>query len=153
MTISLVCPQERLSLYKFSPSAYPLCSKGLGHLLHLGTIYFPCIYFLVAYTRKPIKSYLSVLAVIPCSRSLVSTFCSSLGSTLLLIDIMNAKTSHTRSIYVSRGYIPARWTGSKLGSINIIEFGNRQRLGPHVTSRMTYLGSWEVLTRCVSHTR
>ena len=81
-----MCPQERFSLHKFSPSAYPLCSKGLGHLLHLSTIYFYCFYFLVAYTRKPIKSYLSVLAVIPCSRSLVNTFCSSLGSTLLLIE-------------------------------------------------------------------
>ena len=81
-----MCPQERLSLHKFSSSAYPLCSKGLGHLLHLSTIYFLCFYFLVAYTRKPIKSYLSVLAVIPCSRSLVITFRSSLGSTLLLIE-------------------------------------------------------------------
>src|SRR3954470_3334285 len=63
-----------------------LCSNGLGHLLHLSTIYFSCFYFLVAYTRKPIKSYVSVLAVIPFSRSLVYIFCSSLGSTLLLIE-------------------------------------------------------------------
>src|SRR3954466_11056930 len=84
MTTSLVCPQECFSLYKFDPLNYPLCSKGLGHLLHLSTIYFTRFYFLVAYTRKPIKSYLSVLAVIPISRSL-NTFCSSLGSTLLLI--------------------------------------------------------------------
>src|SRR3954465_14854634 len=86
MTISPVCPQERFSLYKFDSSTYPLCLKGLGHLLHLSTIYFPCFYFLVAYTQKPIQSYLSVLAVIPCPRSLVITFYSSLGSTLLLIE-------------------------------------------------------------------
>ena len=36
--------------------------------------------------RKPLKSYLSVLAAIPCPESLVNTFCSSLGSTLLLIE-------------------------------------------------------------------
>ena len=78
--------QERFSLYKFSSLTYPLCLKGLGHLLHIGTIYFTCIYFLVAYTRKPLKSYLLVLAVIPCSRSLVSTFCSSLGLTLLFSE-------------------------------------------------------------------
>src|SRR4051794_21715486 len=81
-----MCPQERISIYKKSPSVYPLCSKGLGHLLHLAIIYFTCFYLLVAYSRKPIKSFLSVLAVIPCLRSLVITFCSSLGSTLLLIE-------------------------------------------------------------------
>ena len=85
LTTFPVCPQERFSLYKFNTSAYHVCSKGLGHLLHLNTIYFPFFYFLVAYTRKHIKSYLSVLAVIPCPRSLVITFCSSLGLRLLLI--------------------------------------------------------------------
>src|SRR4051812_31681635 len=81
-----MCPQPHFSLYNKSPSAYPLCSKGLGHLLHLVIIYFTCFFLLVAYSRKPIKSYLSVLAVIPCSRSLVITLCSLLVSTLLLIE-------------------------------------------------------------------
>src|SRR3954466_10190426 len=85
MTISPVCPQERFSLYKFDPSVYPL-HKRIGPLLHLSTIYFTCFYLLVSYTRKPIKSYLSILEVIPCPRSLFITFCTSLGSTLLLIE-------------------------------------------------------------------
>src|SRR3954471_23162409 len=41
---------------------------------------FCCLY------RKPIKSYLSVPAVISLPKSLTNTFCSSLGSTLLFIE-------------------------------------------------------------------
>src|ERR1041385_2982117 len=58
------------------------CSKGLGHLLLL------LLFFLLSYCflyQKPLKSYLSVLAVCPCPKSLINTFRSSLGSILLLI--------------------------------------------------------------------
>ena len=57
----------------------------MGHFPHLIIIYIICLLFTSQLLRKPIKSYLSVLAVIPFSRSLVNTLCSSLGSTLLLI--------------------------------------------------------------------
>src|SRR3954463_163212 len=79
-----MCPQERFSLYKFSCQAYPLL-KRIGplaspqdYLLFL-LLSYCCLY------RKPLKSYLSVLAVIPCPKSPINTFHSSLGSTLLLI--------------------------------------------------------------------
>src|SRR4051812_38432778 len=86
MTISRVCPQEDFCLYKFRSFGLSFAQKDWATLLHLITIYLICFYPLIAYTRKPIKSYLSALAVIPISRSLVNTFCSSLGSTLLLIE-------------------------------------------------------------------
>src|SRR4051812_36726182 len=80
-----MCPQERFSLYKFSCQAYPLL-KRIGppaapqhHLLCLLLSY--CFLY-----RKPLKNYLSVLAVIPCPKSLINTFRSSLGSTLLLFE-------------------------------------------------------------------
>src|SRR3954471_24700573 len=36
--------------------------------------------------QNPLRSYLSVLAAFPYPKSLVNTFCSSLGSTVLLIE-------------------------------------------------------------------
>src|SRR4051812_33960900 len=79
-----MCPQECFSLYKFSCQAYPL-HKRIGplaapqcHLLRL-LLSYRCLY------RIPLKSYLSVFAVIPCLLSPINTFRSSLGSTLLLI--------------------------------------------------------------------
>src|ERR1041385_3350526 len=85
MTISPVCPQERFSLCKFSCQAYPL-------LRRIGTLAAPQFYLLcllLSYRclyRKPLKSYLSVLAVIPCPKSPTNNFRSSLGSTLSLIE-------------------------------------------------------------------
>src|SRR3954470_19858854 len=79
-----MCPQECFSLYKFSCQAYPLL-KRIGplaapqHYLLCLLLSYCCLY------QKPLKSYLSVLAVIPCPKSLINTFRSSLGSTLLLI--------------------------------------------------------------------
>src|SRR4051812_42489147 len=86
MTISPVCPQEHLSLYKFKSLGLSFAQKDWATLLHFIIIYFNCFYLIIAYTRKPIKSYLSVLPVIPISRSLVNIFYSLLGSTLLLIE-------------------------------------------------------------------
>src|ERR1041385_7062917 len=86
MTTSPVCPQERFSLYKFSCYASPLLRKDWA------TRYSPVSFTLLVFTflllipRKPLKSYLSVLAVISLQKSLAITFCSSLGSTLLLIE-------------------------------------------------------------------
>src|SRR3954467_12311658 len=80
-----MCPQERFSLYKFSCQAYPLL-KRIGPLA-APQYYLLCL--LLSYRclyRKPLKSYLSVLAVIPCPKSPINTFRSSLGSTLLLIE-------------------------------------------------------------------
>ena len=80
-----MCPQERFSLYKLICQAYPLL-KRIGplaapqcYLLCL-LLFYRCLY------RKPLQSYLSVLAVIPCAKSLINTFRSSLGSILLLIE-------------------------------------------------------------------
>src|ERR1041385_8855452 len=56
------------------------------------TYYSPVSFTLLVFTflplipRKPLKSYLSVLAVISLPKSLATTFCSSLGSTLLFIE-------------------------------------------------------------------
>src|ERR1041385_6680027 len=86
MTTSPVCPQERFSLYKFSCYASPFLRKDWA------TRYSPVSFTLLVFTfllrvpRKPLKSYLSVLAVISLPKSLANTFCSSLGSTLLLIE-------------------------------------------------------------------
>src|SRR4051812_22102300 len=80
-----MCPQERFSLYKFSCQAYPLL-KRIGppaspqHYLLCLLLSYCCLY------RKPLKNYLLVFAVIPYPKSLVNTFLSSLGSTLLLIE-------------------------------------------------------------------
>src|ERR1041385_5445754 len=78
-----MCPQERFSLYTFGCQAYPLF-KRIGppaapqhHLLCL-LLSYCCLY------RKPLKRYLSVLAVIPCPKSLINTFHSL--STLLLVE-------------------------------------------------------------------
>src|ERR1041385_7927521 len=86
MTTSPVCPQERFSLYKFSCYASPLLRKDWA------TRYSPLSFTLLVFTflllipRKPLKSYLSVLAVISLPKSLAITFYSSLGLTLLLIE-------------------------------------------------------------------
>src|SRR4051812_2814939 len=80
-----MCPQERFSLYKFSCHAYPLL-KRIGPLV-APQCYLLCL--LLSYCclyRKALKSYLSVLAVIPYPKSSINTFRSSLRSTLLLIE-------------------------------------------------------------------
>src|ERR1041385_6604154 len=59
-----MCPQERFSLYKFSFQAYALL-KRIGPLAAL-QCYLLCL--LLSYCwlyQKPLKSYLSVLSVIP----------------------------------------------------------------------------------------
>src|ERR1041385_539806 len=90
MTTSPVCPQERFSLYKFSCYASPLLRKDWA--THYSPVSFTLLIFtfLLLIPKKPLKSYLSVLAVISLPKSLAITFCSSLGSTLLLIE--NAAT-------------------------------------------------------------
>src|SRR3954468_13654095 len=116
MTISPVCPQERFILYKFKSFGLSFAQKDWATLLHLMTIYFICFYLLFAYTRKPIKSYLSVLAVIPISRSLVNTFCSSLGSTILLIKKVAIDPLH---LWVITPPLPTRQIhgGTRVGEI------------------------------------
>src|SRR3954468_8521817 len=48
--------------------------------------YFACLLPFCCLNQKPVNSYLSVFAAFPYPESLVNTFCSSLGSTLLLIE-------------------------------------------------------------------
>src|ERR1041385_80546 len=80
-----MCPRERFSLYKFSCQAYPLLKRigplAAPHRYLLCLLLSHCCLY-----RKPLKSYLSVLVVIPYSKSPINTFRSSLGSTLLLIE-------------------------------------------------------------------
>ena len=61
--------------------------KGLGHLLLLSyPVYFAYLLPFCRLNQKPLNIYLSVFAAFPYPKSLVNTFCSSLGSTLLLIE-------------------------------------------------------------------
>src|ERR1041385_237563 len=92
-----MCPQERSSIYKFNCQAYPLLKR-------IGPLAAPQCYFLCLLSsyrclyRKPLKSYLSVFAVIPCPPSPISTLRSSLGSTLLLIENATIDPSTLRVI-------------------------------------------------------
>ena len=71
-------------LYKFV-SACPLLQKGMGHL---AALYYTC-YLLLVMNYLAIKTicycYFQYLQRIPCWKPLVISFCSSLGSTFLLI--------------------------------------------------------------------
>src|SRR4051812_39354473 len=86
MTTSPVCPQERFAF--ISSVARPLlCSERIGPLVTLQYLLLcPFLLSCRLYQEKSLKSYLSVLAVISLPKSLAITFCSSLGSTLLLIE-------------------------------------------------------------------
>src|SRR3954466_12607734 len=64
-----------------------LYPKGLGHFLLLSyPFYFACLLPFCCLNNKPLNIYLSVFAAFPYPKSLVNTFCSSLGLTLLLIE-------------------------------------------------------------------
>ena len=70
MTTSPVCPQERFSLYKFRPSAYPLL-KRIGplaapqhHLLSL--LLFPCCLYQKTHKKLPFSTCSYSLSKITC---------------------------------------------------------------------------------------
>src|ERR1041385_2704318 len=75
-------------------NALAFISSVLG--LSFAQKYWATCYSLVPFTllafvlslliQKTLKSYLSVLAAIPLPKSLINTFCSSLGLTLFLIE-------------------------------------------------------------------
>src|ERR1043165_7038888 len=48
--------------------------------------YFACLLPFCCLNQKPLNNYLSAFAACPYPKSLVNTFCSSLGSTLLPIE-------------------------------------------------------------------
>ena len=81
-----MCPQEHFSHIISN-------TTGLSFVKRFGP--FPatilaqsCLLVLYSFViTKPIKICLLVFAVKPCSKPLVNTFCSSLGSTLLLIKM------------------------------------------------------------------
>ena len=82
-----MCPQERFSLYK-SLSRLVLCyKKDWATLLHL-------VYLLLLLVSRYNLSYHKTICYhlfqylhrIPCWKPLIISFCSSLGSTLLLIE-------------------------------------------------------------------
>src|SRR3954468_580091 len=76
--LSLPCVLKNASAFISSVPRLILCSKGLGHLLLLNTLYFTCFYFIVAYTEKSPKN----LSFSACSYSLSKVTCQYL---LLLV--------------------------------------------------------------------
>ena len=86
LTIIPMCPRERFSHYK-KLSRIVLCYKKYwATLMHL--IYFHCLLLVTNYLAIKLLRYLQFqhLQTLPCWKPLVISFCSSLGSTLLLIE-------------------------------------------------------------------
>ena len=85
--LPLPCVLKNALVFISSVPRLNLCPKGLGRLLLLSyPFYFACLLAFYCLNQKPLNSYLSVFAAFPYPESLVNTFCSSLGSTLLLIE-------------------------------------------------------------------
>ena len=85
--LPLPCVLKKSLVFISPVSRIILCSKGLGRLLLLSyPFYFACLLPFCCLNQKPLNIYLLVFAAFPYPRSLVNTFCSSLGSTLLLIE-------------------------------------------------------------------
>ena len=85
LTTIPVCPQERFPLYKFV-QAFSLLQKGLGHL---SAPYLPSLLvtrYKLSYHKTICYHLFQYLQRIPCWKPLIISFCSSLGSTLLLIE-------------------------------------------------------------------
>ena len=89
-----MCVLKNALIFISSVPRLILCSKGLGHFLLLSTVYFPCFLLSCCLNQNPLKSYLSVLAVFTCPRSLINTYWSSLGSTLLLTEDITIDSLH-----------------------------------------------------------
>src|SRR3954467_13031178 len=84
--LPLPCVLKNALVFISSVPRLILCLKGLGHLLLLSyPFYFACLLPFCCLNQKPLNIFLSVFAVFPYPESLINTFCSSLGSTLLLI--------------------------------------------------------------------
>src|SRR3954464_319 len=85
--LPLPCVHKNAIVFISSVPRLILCPKGLGHLLLLSyPFYFACLLPFCCLNPKPLNIYLSVFAAFPYPKSLVNTSCSSLGSTLLLIE-------------------------------------------------------------------
>src|SRR3954466_4775985 len=85
--LPLPCVLKNALVFISSVPRLILCPKGLGHLLLLSyPFYFVCLLPFGCLNQKPLNIYLSVFAAFPYPKSLVNTFCSSLDSTLLLIE-------------------------------------------------------------------
>src|ERR1044072_6453485 len=81
-----------------------LCSNGLGLAAHQLPFYFACLLPFYCLNKKPLNSYLLVFAAFPYPESLVNTFCSSLGSTLLLIKNTTIDPLHLWVIKIGRAH-------------------------------------------------
>src|SRR3954464_13161218 len=85
--LPLPCVLKNALVFLSSVPRLILCPKGLGHLLLFSyPFYFACLLPFCCLNKKSINNYLSVFAAFPYPESLVNTFFSSLGSTLLLIE-------------------------------------------------------------------
>ena len=66
--------------------AYPLLHKGLGHLAALYLLYLLVARYKLSYHKTICYHLFQYLQRIPCWKPLIISFCSLLGSTLLLIE-------------------------------------------------------------------
>ena len=66
--------------------AYPLLHKGLGHLAALYLLLLLVARYNLSYHKSICYHLFQYLQRIPCWKPLIISFCSSLGSTLLLIE-------------------------------------------------------------------
>src|SRR3954467_14150392 len=100
-----------------------LCPKGLGHLLLLSyPFYVACLLPFCCLDQKTLNIYLSVFAAFPYPKSLVNTFCSSLGSTLLLIE--NTTIDPLHLWFVTRCHARYAWTLTNRISLIIFNLPN-----------------------------
>src|SRR3954471_18812679 len=81
-----MCVLENTLVFISSVPRLILCPKRIGPLaIPQLPFYFACLLPFCCLNQKPLNIYLLVFASFPYPKSLVNTFCSSLGSTLLLI--------------------------------------------------------------------
>ena len=86
MTEILICPRERFSSYKTLCSGLSLATKGIGPSCCSFFTIVTCYSLRIILSHNYLLPIISVLPRIPCWKPLVNSFCSSLGSTLLLIE-------------------------------------------------------------------
>ena len=84
--LPLPCVLKNALVFISSVPRLILCSTGLGHLLLLSYPFTLLVFTFLLLKPKTPKSYLSVLVAFPYPKSLFNTFCSPLGTALLLIE-------------------------------------------------------------------
>ena len=85
LTIIPMCPRERFSHIRTCPDL-SLLQKGLGHLVAPYLLSLPVTCYKLCYHKTIYYLQFQCLQRIPYWKPLVISFCSSMGSTLLLIE-------------------------------------------------------------------